>query len=106
MHDVYIMTWAQAMDVHMTSVNSYGTDRSKQGEGSNQKVYGKESHYQQGDYILASGAEDPREPASTNEGHVTQLNIQEFVRDVRSITCMTMYSMGSTRRAAWSVTTT
>ncbi len=80
MHDVYVMTWAQAMDVHMTSVNSYGTYRSKQGEGSYQKVYGKDSHYQRGDYIMASGAEDPREPIA-EQGHVTQLNIKEVVRN-------------------------
>jgi hypothetical protein len=78
--DVYIMTWAQAMDVHMTTVNSYGTYRSKQGEGSYQKVYGKESHYQQGDYVLASGAEDPREPIA-EQGHVTQINIKSLVRN-------------------------
>jgi hypothetical protein len=78
--DVYVMTWAQAMDIHMMTVNSYNTYRSKQGEGSYQKVYGKDSHYQRGDYIMASGAEDPREPIA-EQGHVTQLNIKEVVRN-------------------------
>jgi hypothetical protein len=79
MHDVYVMTWAQAMDVHMTSVNIYASKRAVDCE---QRAFGKESHYQQGDYILVSGAEDPR-AGIDDEGHVTQLNIRKFVRDIR-----------------------
>ena len=77
--DVYIMTWAQAMDSHMTCVLSYGNVR--QMEGAIQARYGKESRYQQGDYWLESGHEDPRE-SITEQGHMTQLNIQKIVRDL------------------------
>jgi hypothetical protein len=77
--DVYVMTWAQSMDVHFTGVHSYG-DLSNN-DGSIQARYGKESRYQQGDYWLESGAEDPR-LAINEQGHVTQINIQQIVRDV------------------------
>jgi hypothetical protein len=77
MHDVYVMTWAQSMDVHLTSVNIYADIR---GIFCEQKAFGKESHYQRGDYVLVSGAEDPR-AGIEDEGHVTQLNIRSFVRD-------------------------
>jgi hypothetical protein len=79
MHDVYVMNWAQSMDVRLTSVNIYAD---KRGVYCNQRAFGKESHYQQGDYVLVSGAEDPR-AGIEDEGHVTQLNIREFVRDLR-----------------------
>lgn len=58
LQDEYIMTWAQSMDVHMTCVLSYGNVREM--EGAIQACYGKESRYQQGDYWLESGHEDPR----------------------------------------------
>ena len=77
--DVYIMTWAQAMDSHMTCVHSYGNVREM--EGAVQTRYGKESLYQQGYYWLESGHEDPRE-SITEQGHLTQLNIQKIVRDL------------------------
>ncbi|MGH7138638.1 MAG: CehA/McbA family metallohydrolase, partial [Pirellulales bacterium] len=77
MHDVYVMTWAKATDVHMTTVNIYAD---KRGVYCDQQAFGKDSHYRQGDYILASGAEDPR-AGIDDQGHVTQLNIQKFVRD-------------------------
>jgi hypothetical protein len=78
MHDQYVMTWAKSMDVHLTSVNIYAD---KRGVFCEQRAFGKDSHYQDGDYVLVSGAEDPR-AGIEDEGHVTQLNIQSFVRDV------------------------
>jgi hypothetical protein len=79
MHDEYVMTWAQSMDVHLTSVNIYA---SKRAVDCPQRAFGEESHYRRRDYILTSGAEDPR-AGIEDEGHVTQLNIRSFVRDVR-----------------------
>lgn len=78
MHDQYVMTWAKSMDVHLTSVNIYAD---KRGVFCEQRAFGKDSHYREGDYFLVSGAEDPR-AGIEDEGHVTQLNIQAFVRDV------------------------
>ena len=78
LQDEYIMTWAQAMDVHMTCVLSYANQRSI--EGCPQARYGKESRFQRGDYWLESGLEDPREPIN-QQGHATQINIQKIVRD-------------------------
>ena len=77
--DEYIITWAKAMDVHMTCVLSYADRRPE--FGAVQACYGRASRYQQGDYWLESGHEDPREPIN-EQGHVTQLNIQKIVRDV------------------------
>jgi hypothetical protein len=77
-HDDFIMTWAQAMDVHMTCVLSYASQNKN--EGAIQAHYGRESRFQRGDYWLESGHEDPRELIE-EQGHVTQLNIQKIVRD-------------------------
>jgi hypothetical protein len=77
--DEYIITWAKSMDVHMTCVLSYADRRAE--FGAVQASYGRQSRYQQGDYWLESGHEDPREPIN-EQGHVTQLNIHKIVRDV------------------------
>jgi hypothetical protein len=77
--DEYLMTWAQAMDIHLTGVHSYGN--AKEMEGSPQAHYGRDSRYQQGDYWLESGHEDPRTPIQ-EQGHVTQLGVKEIMRDV------------------------
>ncbi len=76
--DEFIMTWAQAMDVHMMNVVSYGT--LKDNNGAIQKSYGEASRFHRGDYWMESGAEDPRENIN-EQGHVTQINIQKIVRD-------------------------
>jgi hypothetical protein len=77
-HDEFIVTWAQAMDVHMTGVLSYGNMRDN--NGSIQKSYGEASRFHRGDYWIESGAEDPREDIN-DQGHATQINIQKIVRD-------------------------
>ncbi len=77
-HDEFIMTWAQAMDVHMTCVLSYASQRAN--DGSIQAHYGKASRFQRDDYWLESGHEDPR-VSIIEQGHATQLNIQKIVRD-------------------------
>jgi hypothetical protein len=45
-----------------------------------QSAYGKASRYQQGDYILATGQEDPRNSIA-DQGHVMALNITAPIRD-------------------------
>jgi hypothetical protein len=77
-HDVFIITWAQAMDVHMTCVLSYCSKN--RNDGAIQKGYGKDFRYQRGDYVLDSGHEGPREDIP-DQGHMTQLNIQKIFRD-------------------------
>jgi catechol 2,3-dioxygenase-like lactoylglutathione lyase family enzyme len=77
-HDQYITTFAKAMNVHMTYTLSY-CDRASC-DGSIQAKYGKASRYHEGDYWLESASEDPREGID-EEGHVSQLAIQEPVRD-------------------------
>ncbi|MFB3829259.1 MAG: CehA/McbA family metallohydrolase [Bryobacteraceae bacterium] len=81
LHDEFIITWAQAMDVHMTVAVSYGNQRAN--DGSIQKNYGEASRFHRGDYWVESGAEDPR-VSIEGQGHVTQINIQNAVRDARN----------------------
>jgi hypothetical protein len=76
--DVFIMTWAKSMDVHMTGVHSYGNINEM--EGCPQAHYGKASQYRDGDYWLESGHEGPREPIN-EQGHATQLHMPNLVRD-------------------------
>ena len=78
--DVYIMTWAKSMDVHMTGVLSYGDGKEMEGCRSGALRQGVAA-ISEGDYWLESGHEDPREPIA-EQGHVTQLNIQNIVRDI------------------------
>src|SRR5262249_23194781 len=79
LHDKYITTFAKAMDVHMTNTMNYCAAPSC--DGSPQAKYGRAGRYHEGDYWLESGTEDPREGID-EEGHVSQLNIQEQVRDL------------------------
>ncbi|HLJ15026.1 MAG TPA: CehA/McbA family metallohydrolase, partial [Bryobacteraceae bacterium] len=78
LHDKYIVTFAKAMDVHMTCTMNYcvQTDCT----GCPQAKYGKAGRYHEGDYWVESGTEDPREGIN-EEGHVSQFDIQEPVRD-------------------------
>ena len=48
--------------------------------GCPQAKYGKAGRYHEGDYWVESGTEDPREGIN-EEGHVSQFDIQEPVRD-------------------------
>jgi len=79
LHDKYITTFAKAMDVHMTNTMNYCA--APMCDGAPQAQYGRAGRYHEGDYWLESGTEDPREGIN-EEGHVSQLDIQEQVRDI------------------------
>ncbi len=78
LHDQYIITFAKAMDVHMTCTLNYCQRTSC--TGCPQAKYGKAGRYHEGDYWVESGTEDPRESIE-EEGHVSQIDIQEPARD-------------------------
>ena len=74
----FLLTWARAEDVHVASILSFGDIKGTYFE---QAGYGKPFHYQRGDYVLASGQEDPRTDIA-EQGHTISLNITAPVRDV------------------------
>ena len=74
----FILTWAQAADVHMVTVPSYS--RRAHQVGHPQIGYGKEFQYRKGNYALASGHEGPRSGAMDEQGHLMQMNINSVVR--------------------------
>lgn len=78
MHDHYIITFAKAMDVHMTCTLNYCQQTFC--DGCLQSKYGTAGRYHEGDYWVESGTQDPREGIE-QEGHVSQIDIQEQVRD-------------------------
>jgi catechol 2,3-dioxygenase-like lactoylglutathione lyase family enzyme len=78
LHDKYIITFAKAMDVHMTSTLAYCSMTSC--EGAIQSQYGKAGQYHEGDYWVQSGIEDPREDIP-EQGHVSQIDIQSPVHN-------------------------
>jgi hypothetical protein len=65
--------------VHLTNILSYGDFQETYVP---QRAYGKQSHFQKGDYMLVSGNEDPRENIA-EQGHVLTLNITAPVRDTQ-----------------------
>jgi hypothetical protein len=73
----FLMTWARAEDVHVSNTLRMGDPHDVYFE---QMGYGKDSRYQQGDYVLVSGQEDPRMEIH-EQGHAIALNIKEPVRD-------------------------
>ncbi|MGO9272584.1 MAG: CehA/McbA family metallohydrolase [Terriglobia bacterium] len=73
----FLMTWARAEDVHVSNTLRMGDLREVYFE---QMGYGKDSRYQQGDYVLVSGQEDPRMEIH-EQGHAIALNITAPVRD-------------------------
>jgi len=76
-HTEFLMTWARAEDVHLSNILRMGDIKTTYFE---QSAYGKESRYQQGDYALVTGQEDPRTDIG-EQGHTIGLNIQAPVRD-------------------------
>lgn len=78
LHDKYVITFAKAMDVHMTVTMNYCVQQDC--TGCPQAKYGKAGRYHEGDYWVESGTEDPREGIN-EEGHVSQFDIQEPARD-------------------------
>lgn len=78
LHDKYVITFAKAMDVHMTCTMNYCVQQDC--TGCPQAKYGRAGRYHEGDYWVESGTEDPREGIN-EEGHVSQFDIQEPVRD-------------------------
>jgi hypothetical protein len=75
----FILAWARAQDIHMTSILSYSATPTNIGHP--QMGYGKDFRYQKGDYALASGHEGPR-PGPTDQGHLMSLNTTSVVRDI------------------------
>ncbi len=73
-NDEFLMTWAQAEDVHLVNVLRMGDIKQTYFE---QSAYGKSSHYQDDAYALASGQEDPRDVL----GHTIALDIPSPVRE-------------------------
>ena len=76
-HDQFLMTWAQAEDVHVSNILRMGDIEDVYFE---QSKYGKQSRVQQGDYVLVTGQEDPR-TGIDDQGHTIALNITAPVRD-------------------------
>jgi hypothetical protein len=76
-HDQFLMTWTRAEDVHVANILRMGDVERTYFE---QAAYGKESRFQQGDYVLVTGQEDPR-TGIDDQGHTIALNITAPVRD-------------------------
>lgn len=76
-HDEFLMTWAQAEDIHVANILRMGDIKSTYFE---QSGYGPRSRYRQGNYVLVSGQEDPRTGIG-EQGHTIALNITAPVRD-------------------------
>jgi len=76
-HNQFLMTWARAEDVHVANILRMGDIKDVYFE---QAGYGKASRYQQGDYVLVTGQEDPR-TGIDDQGHTIALNITAPVRD-------------------------
>ncbi|HEY3838414.1 MAG TPA: CehA/McbA family metallohydrolase [Bryobacteraceae bacterium] len=74
----FLLTWARAEDLHLANILRMGDAKDVYFE---QSAYGKDSHYQQGNYILATGQEDPRTDIA-EQGHVIALNTTAPIRDV------------------------
>jgi hypothetical protein len=72
----FLMTWARAEDVHVSNILRMGDQHDVFFE---QVGYGKDFRYQQKDYVLVSGQEDPRTEIH-EQGHAIALNIKEPVR--------------------------
>jgi hypothetical protein len=76
-HTEFLITWARAEDVHLCNILRMGDIKATYFE---QAAYGNESRYQQGDYALVAGQEDPRTDIG-EQGHTIGLNIKAPVRD-------------------------
>src|SRR5579872_1364766 len=76
-HDEFLITWARAEDVHVANILRMGDVERVYFE---QAAYGRESRFQKGDYVLATGQEDPR-TGIDDQGHAIALNITAPVRD-------------------------
>ena len=104
----FILTWAQAADIHMTSVLSYNNSPTTTGHP--QMGYGKHFRYQKGNFALASGHEGPR-TSPTEQGHLMQLNTTSIVRDtardhLMDVVCDKIHERGGLcgyAHLAWSV---
>jgi len=73
----FLMTWARAEDVHVSNTLRMGDQHELYFE---QMGFGKDARYQQRDYVLVSGQEDPRMEIH-EQGHAIALNITAPVRD-------------------------
>jgi hypothetical protein len=76
-HDEFLMTWTQAEDVHVANILRVGDIERTYFETAG---YGKDFRFQQGNYVVATGQEDPRTDID-EQGHTIALNISAPVRD-------------------------
>ena len=74
----FLLNWARAEDVHLTSILSFGDIKQTYMP---QMGYGRHATYGEGAYLLASGQEDPR-TGIPEQGHTIALDIREPIRDV------------------------
>jgi hypothetical protein len=72
----FLMTWALAEDLHVSNILRMGDQHNVYFE---QVGYGKDFRYQQEDYVLAAGQEDPRTEIH-EQGHAIAMNITAPVR--------------------------
>ena len=56
----YISKWMQAEDIHVANLLQWGLSRAGSFHNTLQYAFGKDSVYREGDYILATGQENPR----------------------------------------------
>jgi hypothetical protein len=76
-HDKFLLTWAEAEDIHVANILRMGDWKETFFE---QSAYGRASHAQRGDHVLVTGQEGPRTDIA-EQGHTIALNIQQPVRD-------------------------
>ena len=74
----FLLAWTRAEDVHLASILSFGDLKQTYMP---QMGYGRAAAYGAGEYLLASGQEDPR-TGIPEEGHTIALDIRTLVRDV------------------------
>ena len=76
-HDAFLLTWARAEDVHLLNVVQQRTLQAL----TFTQAFGAKARYQDGDFALASGQEDPSMQID-QQGHTLALNLPEPVSNV------------------------
>ena len=77
-HDQFLLTWARAEDVHLLNVVQQRTLQAL----TFRQSFGDKARYQEGEFALASGQEDPS-MGIDQQGHTLALNLPEPVSDMR-----------------------
>jgi hypothetical protein len=76
-HDQFLLTWARAEDVHVLNIVQQRTLR----ELTFKQAFGNQRRYQEEDFALVSGQEDPSMQID-EQGHTLALNLSEPVSDM------------------------